>query len=260
MSSNVIMAAAPIPCHAAQSSATWRAGHDAYAEFSDYVATVNHYASRFTDTLVDIHASQKDLKQQLDEFFIGLRTMEFPEQRVRQVCNDILICCSSKLLTPHKGTSGISSNLREEFSPARLFTVSTFSGIQQVFTDKLLRIHGALRTSNNTDAVVEVLDYLLCTQCSKVTLQYVSEYLGISASYLSFMFKKKTQINFRDYVHQYKMEKAADYLRNTQILIQQIALQLGYNDIVNFSRVFKKHYNISPSGFRAAATPKSEEA
>lgn len=231
------------------------------ADIPDYVALINRNADLLTATLTDIHTSSENIKLQLAELFLGFRAMNLSDQKIRQVCSDILICCSSKLLTLVKDNAAIGDSIKEEFFPEQLLTAANVSDIQRIFTNKLLRIHEIFRTANNTDAIVEALDYLLRTQCAKVTLQYVAEYLGISTSYLSFMFKKKTQINFRDYVHQYKMEKAADYLLNTQIQVQQIALQLGYNDVVNFSRVFKKYYRISPSEFRTSAVvPIAKEA
>lgn len=225
----------------------------------DYAALVNRNADLLITTLTDIHSMSEDIKARIAELFLSFHAMNLSDQKLRQLCSDISICCSSKLLALVQDNAAVWDNIKEAFFPEQLLTSANVSDTQRIFTERFLRIHEFFCALNHTDAIVESLDYLLRTQCAKVTLQYVAEYLGISTSYLSFKFKETTHINFRDYVHQYKMEKAADYLANTQMLVQQIALQLGYNDVVNFSRVFKKYYHISPSEFRTAAMSITKE-
>lgn len=46
------------------------------------------------------------------------------------------------------------------------------------------------------------------------------------------------------------MEKAADYLRNTEQSVTEIAGKVGYNDANYFTRTFRKRYGISPREYR----------
>jgi AraC-like DNA-binding protein len=46
------------------------------------------------------------------------------------------------------------------------------------------------------------------------------------------------------------MNKACDLLKNTDTLIGDIALHVGYENQLNFSRAFKKTFGISPREWR----------
>lgn len=54
------------------------------------------------------------------------------------------------------------------------------------------------------------------------------------------------------YHHLTHLEKAKQLLRFTELPIQQIAYQLGFYSIHDFSRVFKKQEGVAPSHSRRA--------
>ncbi|MFN4274650.1 MAG: helix-turn-helix transcriptional regulator, partial [Aliihoeflea sp.] len=47
-----------------------------------------------------------------------------------------------------------------------------------------------------------------------------------------------------------RMEKACDLLKNTNLSITEIALEVGYSSNQVLARVFLKHHQISPSEYR----------
>ena len=53
-----------------------------------------------------------------------------------------------------------------------------------------------------------------------------------------------------DYINGIRMEKAADYLNKGDLTITEIALRCGFDSINYFSRLFKRHYNVSPTKFK----------
>lgn len=56
---------------------------------------------------------------------------------------------------------------------------------------------------------------------------------------------------FTAYVTKVRMEEAARLLRETDEKTYRIAEATGYSDPNYFSYVFKRHYGVSPSKFRA---------
>ncbi|MDM0014788.1 AraC family transcriptional regulator [Variovorax sp. J22P168] len=60
------------------------------------------------------------------------------------------------------------------------------------------------------------------------------------------------ELSFSGIKNDLRRTHAAWYLRNTQMSIEDIALQLGYNDHTNFSRKFKDWYRVPPSKMRQA--------
>ncbi len=52
------------------------------------------------------------------------------------------------------------------------------------------------------------------------------------------------------HIKRIKLEKAAQYLKYSDILISDIAFNMGYSDVSAFSKAFKNQFNCSPSQFR----------
>lgn len=50
-----------------------------------------------------------------------------------------------------------------------------------------------------------------------------------------------------------RMEKAVGMLKNTDLPVNQIAAQVGYENPLTFSKIFKQRYGISPKNYRESA-------
>lgn len=83
-----------------------------------------------------------------------------------------------------------------------------------------------------------------------ITLSEVAEHIHISANYLSQIFKQAANENFVDYVIRRKMERAKEYLKNTDETIAVIAEQVGYKDRKYFGKQFEKVVGLKPSKYR----------
>jgi AraC family transcriptional regulator, transcriptional activator of pobA len=82
------------------------------------------------------------------------------------------------------------------------------------------------------------------------TVQYVSEQLKVSPSYLSDMLRELTGQNTQQHIHNLLIEEAKELLSTTTLSTSEIAYQLGFEYPQSFSRLFKQKTNRSPSGFR----------
>lgn len=84
----------------------------------------------------------------------------------------------------------------------------------------------------------------------ELSLEKVAEYLQLSPSYLSNVFKKETGQNFIDYVTEVRINRAKFLLKTTDLRIAEIARESGYADEYYFSKVFKKNVGESPMKYR----------
>ncbi|MRN53810.1 response regulator [Paenibacillus monticola] len=84
----------------------------------------------------------------------------------------------------------------------------------------------------------------------ELSLEKVAEYLQLSSSYLSNLFKKETGQNFIDYVTEVRIGRAKFLLKTTDCKISEIAREVGYGDEYYFSKVFKKNVGESPLKYR----------
>lgn len=85
---------------------------------------------------------------------------------------------------------------------------------------------------------------------SNLSLSAISEFLGISQSYMSTQFKKETGTNFIEYLNRYRIERSKLLLQMTEMTIEEVGFKTGFSSAKNFIRVFKKYEEISPGTFR----------
>lgn len=88
---------------------------------------------------------------------------------------------------------------------------------------------------------------------SQININGVCNYLHLSPTYFSFIFKKETKTTFINYVTQIRMEAAKELLRITNLKSFEIAEKVGYSEPNYFSYSFKKKFGVSPSEYRNSA-------
>lgn len=82
------------------------------------------------------------------------------------------------------------------------------------------------------------------------TVQYLSQQLNLSPSYLSDMLRSLTGQNTQQYIHNRLIETAKEKLSSTALSVSEIAYELGFEHSQSFSRLFKTKTNLSPIEFR----------
>lgn len=88
---------------------------------------------------------------------------------------------------------------------------------------------------------------------SDITINKICNYLHISPTYFSFIFKKETKTTFINYLTDIRMESAKEFLRTTSMKTFEIAEKIGYSEPNYFSYCFKKKFDMSPSEYRNSA-------
>lgn len=82
------------------------------------------------------------------------------------------------------------------------------------------------------------------------TVQYLSEQVNISPSYLSDMLRSLTGQNAQQHIHNKLIEKAKEKISTTSLSISEIAYELGFEHPQSFSKLFKTKTKLSPLQFR----------
>lgn len=85
----------------------------------------------------------------------------------------------------------------------------------------------------------------------RIQLSSVCEFVGISVSRLSALFKEKIGYSPLNYFMLLKIKKACDLLDTTDMKVNQISLYLGFDDQYYFSRLFTKIMGTSPKHYRS---------
>lgn len=82
------------------------------------------------------------------------------------------------------------------------------------------------------------------------TVQFLSDNLNISPSYLSDMLRSLTGQSAQQHIHQRLIEKAKEKLSTTSLTVSEVAYELGFEHPQSFSKLFKTKTSLSPLEFR----------
>lgn len=106
------------------------------------------------------------------------------------------------------------------------------------------------KTEGN-DFITTVQEYIQNNYMNEVKLSSIAEMLSVSQEHLSRVFKQETGIGFKDYLVQFRLQKAEEMLKHeTGRAVSEVAYACGFNDGNYFSYKFKKAYGISPTEVR----------
>lgn len=89
----------------------------------------------------------------------------------------------------------------------------------------------------------------------ELSIDIISDKLGISKIKISDILKKDTNTSFKVYLNNMRLEYSCKLLKNSSKSIIEIALDCGYNNVSYFNRLFKETYSISPSSYRKNSPP-----
>ena len=101
------------------------------------------------------------------------------------------------------------------------------------------------------DIVAEMIAYIdENISSNQLSIVSTAEHFGLSASYVSRIFKEIKDMTILEYVNDKKIELARLLLTTTDKNIESIVTELGYFDTSSFIRKFKKIVGVTPGEFR----------
>lgn len=98
---------------------------------------------------------------------------------------------------------------------------------------------------------VQLTMHLLETQFAKpLHIAEVADQVGVSIAHLHVLFKAHLGISPYQYLLQQRLQEARRLLASGDQLVKEISYACGFQDVVNFCRCFKAHFDVSPAGYR----------
>lgn len=82
------------------------------------------------------------------------------------------------------------------------------------------------------------------------TLDELAVRVGLSRTVLAERFREAMDDTPLNYLRTVRMQKAMSLLSNTQLSLEKLAAEVGYQDAFSFSKVFKRIAGVSPKEFR----------
>lgn len=98
--------------------------------------------------------------------------------------------------------------------------------------------------------VAFMLNYVQENYTHKIKQEDAAQQLHISVRYLSKLFKEYMGVSLSNYINIYRINRSIELMRNENLSLTEIALQVGFKDSQRYSKVFMSVINTTPSNYR----------
>ena len=96
----------------------------------------------------------------------------------------------------------------------------------------------------------DIADYVRTNISKNLKIGEIADAFGYSSKYLSHLFSEVSGMSLKQFIMNAKIETASFFLTDSDRTVSEIASELGFSDVHNFSRAFKKVTGLSPSTYR----------
>jgi AraC family transcriptional regulator len=112
----------------------------------------------------------------------------------------------------------------------------------------------------DADAAEAAREVIAREPAARTPLRELAKASGVSPFELCRVFRAHTGTTLTFHRHSLRLRLALDAVRDRSVSLMDLALDLGFSSHSHFTAVFKRHFGITPSQFRATSLPFSPHA
>jgi AraC-like DNA-binding protein len=124
------------------------------------------------------------------------------------------------------------------------------TAILSAITDRMSGMIFSFHGVRHFSALKKAESYIWKHYTRKLSLKEIANASGLSAPYLSMIFKEEMGENLSNYLNRLRVEKAAGMLVTTNLPINEITFACGFEDQSWFSKIFKNITGLTPGKYR----------
>ena len=131
---------------------------------------------------------------------------------------------------------------------------------KEIFTSFVLESSELILTLHSDTAngiIYKVKNHIERHFVENITLKEIANKFHMNPVYMGQLFKKTYGIYFKDFILQIRLNEAKKLLRQTDMLVYQIAENVGYNNSDYFVTQFEKRVSMTPTEYRNKILKKS---
>ncbi|TCO78039.1 PocR ligand-binding domain-containing protein [Marinisporobacter balticus] len=165
---------------------------------------------------------------------------------------DEMVAVISRMLYRETDDIEIMSKIREKYKGS-IFYSQTYEDLTQcmiLFVTEMTDLLRHVLLNGTYNLIEKVNTYINENYYKDLTLNLISNIFYVSPNYLSTLFNEQNKISLTDYINKIRIEKAKEYLKNTELKIAEISKKVGYNNMSYFGYMFKKYIKATPKQYR----------
>lgn len=121
--------------------------------------------------------------------------------------------------------------------------------LMQLFLRIARRYGKSARIIRGNDAAEKIMR-ILYEQYKTITLGGLAKQLHYTVPYCSKYVKNVLGCTFSSMLQKIRFQNAGELLSNSDLPVSEVAQEIGYENMENFFRAFKKYYHMTPSQYR----------
>lgn len=124
--------------------------------------------------------------------------------------------------------------------------------VQNLYTtaDELVHFKQSNETERANLVTQTICSYIKNNLDKDLSLVRLAELNHFNPSYLSRFFKQETGTNLSEFIDDCRIRKAKELLGNTDLMVREVSLRVGYEAAHSFTRLFKKLTGMTPQEYR----------
>ena len=133
----------------------------------------------------------------------------------------------------------------------------TYEEINCYLKKRTMALVGDAEVQKGIYVVQKVMDYIWKNYGdSTLSIKTLAEYVYLTPTYLSNLFKKGTGITIGQYIVDVRIENAKRLMKDPRLKFYEVACMVGYEDANYFAKIFKKKTQMTPSEYKESLSLK----
>lgn len=199
--------------------------------------------------------SRKDVKQYIDRMLDeGITVGKMSDDKLRQVKYWAVSCAT--LLTRSAIQGGLDETIAYNFSDNLIYELDKMTrqdDVVELVIQRCIELTDIIAQSRENSVypqpVRKCLHYINTHLHEPLSVTMLAEHCGLSADYLSFLFRKNMGINLSKYILVQRLQASREMLKENYS-VSDIAYYLGFCSESYFIKCFKAEFGKTPKKYR----------
>lgn len=141
-----------------------------------------------------------------------------------------------------------------DFYIQKLDDIHTVEGVQSLHDEMVIdyaeKMRRYSRSDTNSKHINACKEYIYSHIKERITIEDLADEFGVSAGYLSRLFKKQTGVSVSAYIREQKIDIAKNLLRFSDYSMIDIANRLSFSSQSHFIQQFRESVGMTPKKYR----------
>lgn len=187
---------------------------------------------------------QADMKEPWEYYWVGFVGVESEHLlRLSGLGRDNLIFSYTK-------DSSLKERISDIYYASKEYAAREIAMVGYLYLLFALLIRQSMLTGIQSKYLEKAIQYIENHYAENITVQEISQYVGVDRSYLYRIFRKTLNVSVKEYIDNLRINRARELLYCSDLSLSEIAVLVGFRDGSHFSNSFKKIFHMSPAAYR----------